>query len=432
MEGTNREYKLKPDDKHKYLKDVVAFLNTTGGEIYFGYDDLGHNIGFTDSEIDDIYEQVKNTITHSILPDICNNIMFQELDNNSFMVIVSNVTQHKPYYIKKYGRSQSGCFKRVGPSSEPMREIEISEYMQKYRPLNLASTKAFHNKYTHHRLEDYYKRELNINLTDIKKLNLKLIDRDEDFTKLGELFADENGVMIIYSKFSGNDKVSDLVFTKDVGYTLLSDSFNHVLKLIDDENIGYVKSIDIKRQEVFSFDKKAIRELVINAFVHNDYMIGNPQFTMFKDFLEIKSFGGLLPGMSKEAFYKGSSKPRNPELVSIFRSMNITESVGRGIPDVLEVYSKDIFTFLDDQLIIRVPKRNEVNYLDNDNKNNNLKFKDNKLNEIFKYSNEVTSFEIVDNLNCSIRVAQKMLKDLYQQGVIKRRKEGRNYIYYID
>ncbi|MFV0287940.1 MAG: ATP-binding protein [Mycoplasmatales bacterium] len=60
----------------------------------------------------------------------------------------------------------------------------------------------------------------------------------------------------------------------------------------------------------------------------------------------------------KQAFFKGRSKSRNEEIVKIFKLFKGTESMGRGIPIILEHYKEEIFEILDDELIITFPNKN--------------------------------------------------------------------------
>ena len=76
----------------------------------------------------------------------------------------------------------------------------------------------------------------------------------------------------------------------------------------------------------------------MNALVHNDWMITEPQISMFDNRLEILSHGGLPSGMTKKQFFEGISKPRNVTLMRIFLSMGLTEHTGHGIPTIVKKY----------------------------------------------------------------------------------------------
>lgn len=59
------------------------------------------------------------------------------------------------------------------------------------------------------------------------------------------------------------------------------------------ENISISDTTIRPRKDIFLFDYDCVNEAVLNALVHNDWTITEPQISMFKDRLEILSHGGL-------------------------------------------------------------------------------------------------------------------------------------------
>ena len=68
------------------------------------------------------------------------------------------------------------------------------------------------------------------------------------------------------------------------------------------ENISISDTTIRPRKDIFLFDYDCVNEAVLNALVHNDWTIIEPQISMFKDRLEILSYGGLPSGMTKIIF----------------------------------------------------------------------------------------------------------------------------------
>lgn len=98
------------------------------------------------------------------------------------------------------------------------------------------------------------------------------------------------------------------------------------------------------RKEVQMYDAVAMREAVINAFVHNDYSdLMTPVFELFSDRLEITSYGGLIDGMAKEELTSGISRPRNREIMRIYKDMELVEQLGSGMNRMMKSYKPDIF-----------------------------------------------------------------------------------------
>ncbi|MBP5217181.1 MAG: winged helix-turn-helix transcriptional regulator [Bacilli bacterium] len=100
----------------------------------------------------------------------------------------------------------------------------------------------------------------------------------------------------------------------------------------------------------------AMRELVVNAIVHNDYRgEGLPTFEEFSTRFEISSFGGLPEGFTQQDFLNGYSLPVNPELIRVFRDLGFAERLGTGIRRVLKFYPKEIFRFSPSFLRVSIP-----------------------------------------------------------------------------
>lgn len=98
----------------------------------------------------------------------------------------------------------------------------------------------------------------------------------------------------------------------------------------------------------------AIRDIVLNAIVHNDYAIGYPQVNWFTDKVEITSHGGLPQGMAMDEFYVGKSVARNPKLVKIYDKLKFVESIGSGIDRVQKCYDNKIFDITDNYFRVNI------------------------------------------------------------------------------
>jgi predicted HTH transcriptional regulator len=90
----------------------------------------------------------------------------------------------------------------------------------------------------------------------------------------------------------------------------------------------------------------ALREAIINAFVHNDYTKEiAPTIEIFSDRIEITSAGSLPEDLSRKEFFNGYSIPRNKELMRVFKDLELVEHLGSGIPRILQYYEKECFLF---------------------------------------------------------------------------------------
>lgn len=94
------------------------------------------------------------------------------------------------------------------------------------------------------------------------------------------------------------------------------------------------------REEVKMFPKQALRELIANALVHQDFMAtgGSVMIEMYSDRVEISNLGK--PPISVERFID-DYRSRNERLADIMRRLGICEEKGSGVDKVVkdaEVY----------------------------------------------------------------------------------------------
>jgi ATP-dependent DNA helicase RecG len=84
----------------------------------------------------------------------------------------------------------------------------------------------------------------------------------------------------------------------------------------------------------------ALREALVNAFVHRDYSIpgGAVSVAIYDDRLEIWSDGRLPFGLTVEALAKEHlSRPRNPLIAEVFFRRGLVERWGRGTQKIIEL-----------------------------------------------------------------------------------------------
>lgn len=90
------------------------------------------------------------------------------------------------------------------------------------------------------------------------------------------------------------------------------------------------------RSEVRMYPEKAIRELVANALIHQDFQVTGtgPMVEIFTDRMEITNPG--IPLVDTLRFIDTPPRSRNEALAALMRRMNICEEAGTGIDKVIE------------------------------------------------------------------------------------------------
>ena len=129
MSETNRiEFKQELTEKLDIEKEVIAFLNYhEGGIIYFGIDKNGTIIGVRDLDGDML--KLKDRIKNNILPSCMGLFDIQAANQEGKDIIKINIASgsEKPYFKKKFGMTEKGCFIRIGTAAEQMPQNMIDE-----------------------------------------------------------------------------------------------------------------------------------------------------------------------------------------------------------------------------------------------------------------------------------------------------------------
>ena len=346
MTENNRiEFKRELTREVDIEREVVAFLNyREGGVIYIGIDDSGQPIGVKD--IDGDMLKLKDRIRMGILPSPMGlfDVESETIDGIQVIKITIASGAEKPYYKAHYGMSPRGCFIRVGTAVEQMPQDMIDRLFSTRTRHSLSRIISNRQDLTFEQLRIYYA-EHGKRLNDNFARTLELLTKEGEYNYNAYLLADENGTSIKVAKYSSLDRC-DLIENNEYGYCSLIKATKSVLAKLDIENKTAAKITPMERIEMPMWNRIALREAVINAIVHNDYSFEvPPKFEIFPDRLEITSAGRLPESMTKQEFYAGVSMPRNKELMRIYKDIELVESLGSGIPRILQTYSEDCFHF---------------------------------------------------------------------------------------
>lgn len=189
-------------------KEIVAFLNSYGGTIYIGVEDNGTVVGIRD--LDDNLKKIADIITTQILPDPQSLIELGTKYIDGKNVVEIKVKKgNSVYYIKKYGRSASGCYVRIGTTCRSMSEEEIEKrYIDSLTitKKSIADISVLRDDFTFDKFKRYLvEKGIHIKEETFYK-NFNLIIKDGKFNILAELLADDNMNSIKVSVFKGKDK----------------------------------------------------------------------------------------------------------------------------------------------------------------------------------------------------------------------------------
>ena len=422
------EFKEKLTDSLE--KEVVAFLNAKGGCIYIGVKDNGDIAGISD--IDKIQLQVKDRLINCISPAILSffTMRTEYIDGKAVLKISIKEGVEKPYYIKSKGLSESGAFIRIGSSAQPMSREMIYSLINKTFPKSLTVIESPEQELTFAELFIHYRRfnkPLNDN-TFAKTLNF--LTKDGKYNYLAYLMADNNQVSVRFARFNDSGERFELIEKGiEYGFGCIITAIQRVLDRFEIENITLSKLTGAAhRIDKRLVDNKCLREVIINAFAHNDYSYGMlPIFEVFQNRFAVRSYGGLVPQLTIEDFFLGVSALRNQELMRILKDVELVEALGIGIREITKVYDRNIFQFTDTTLYVQLPFDSEVMASMGKRKEERKENSKEKTIDLMKINPKITIDDISIHTGLSVGGTKKIIKQLKNEGIITRKgtkKEG--------
>ena len=432
---------LKEKFSDSIVRDVVSFLNCSGGDILIGIADNGSVIGLQHNSLDETQKKISDIITSQIEPIPSNEItMSIFVDEGKNILKVSVKRGLKPLYcIKKYGFSSKGCLIRIGTTCKEMLTAEIEyrykmnfvddDYILKapshYAPLSFDMLKVLLVSKGYH-----------INETAFAS-NFSLQRPDGTYNLMAEILADKNMVPMIFVKFSGNTKAS-ISQRSDYGNQSVILGLQRLKDRLIAENICITDTTVRPRVDDYLYDMDAVNEALVNAFVHNDWTISEPLVSFYDNRLEITSHGGIPKEISINDFFNGVSHPRNTVLMRIFLKLGIVEHTGHGIPKIIEKYGKEVFDIHDTYVNVIIPFNqkvvSQINYGKNGGKNPtsngkndgknllNTELTDNERRILLELINNpsIPYDTLVVNLGISRRTVSRVFSSLEEKGFIER------------
>lgn len=356
----------------------------------------------------------------------------------------------RPYYLKKYGMTPNGCYTRIGTQASPMTQNMIDGFFSRRILNTLHNVVSPNHELTFTQLKIYYQEKGYDAAGSYFLKNLDLFTEDGKYNYAAYLMADHNGTSIKVARFRGTEKL-DIVERNEFGRCCLIKSALNVLERLNVANTTVVRvGGKAQRKEIRLIDPAALREAVLNAIIHNDYINGAyPVFEIYDDRIEIISSGGLPVGLSEKEFFAGRSLPRNKELMRIFSDMDLCEQLGSGMKKILRIYPQSVFSVSEHFIDVRFDYAEEaMKILREQNQADNQKpnVSDDRINdrinviingkiteiernimELISEQPNATTDMFCQKTGKTARTVSRALKSLQEKGYLKRigsRKSG--------
>lgn len=355
--GENRtvEFKREIPKKHeKFLKDIIAFSNCSGGKVILGIEDITNMVyGIGDENPFKLSDDISNMVSDACTPQIEPDISMKTMEDKTILVIDIVPGKFRPYFLKSLGK-ENGTYIRINGTSRLADRRKLQELELEGQRVSYDSLQDIGHEYNEEtalrlcRTMEQIAIESCQTAEEKESIKKMTIEKLEDFgllCRVGRDLYPTHAFMLMTDNRFKYAKIQCALFkgiTRDVFidkrefdgpiYTQIEEAYQFVLKHI---NLG-AEIEGMLRRDTFELPIHAIREMIANAVVHRSYLDDSAiQVSIYDDRVEVSSPGMLYGGMDLETAKNGKSRCRNAAIAETFHYMHIVETWGTGIPRII-------------------------------------------------------------------------------------------------
>ena len=326
--------------RDEWLKWICAFANAQGGVLYIGIDEKKREVvGVEDPQR--LLEDVPNKVIASM--GIAPKFSVEEREGKSVVAIeVAPASYPVSYHGEFHVRVGATKQLLVGPA---LTQFLLDRTGRKWDgvPLDGVAVEDLDREsfaiFRRRALETGRMAEADLNVPNkllLEKLKLMVGGR---LTRAAVLLFHpdpEKWVPSCYSKIGKFANDADLLFNDEIHGSLLVQAEKLVELLYFKYLIAPISYRDQTRIESYPYSKDAVRELVRNALMHQDFVNCQPvQLSVHPDRLYLGNAGGLPKGWKvRSLFRKHASEARNELIAGALYRGGFVETWGRGIEKV--------------------------------------------------------------------------------------------------
>ena len=358
-EDSCHQFKRTVEQEEKLAKDIVAFSNCDGGQIFVGVADDGTVTGLTPREVADLNKRISNAASQHVHPEP--QILTQNIETPNGLVVVISVPSgiSKPYTDKAgIYWTKKGADKRKAVSREELQRLFQRSGLVHADAVPVNDTSEADLDLT--MFSDFYRVQYGESFEQagvpLKQLlrNLNLGTQDGRLNIAGVLLFGSQpqhqlpAFVVKAASFpntdgSGEEYLDRVEFTgkitaqfRDAVVFLVNNTRRHQ----NGQSVNSIAEPEIPRI--------VWEELVANALIHRDYFVSATiRIFVFLDRMEIISPGHLPNNLTVENIKAGNSNIRNPIIASFAAKILPYTGLGKGILRALKAYPN--IDFIDDR-----------------------------------------------------------------------------------
>lgn len=332
-EQQNIEYKQNWNDE--YLKWVCGFANAQGGVIFIGKDDGGKVVGIVDHKklMDEIPNKIKSAM------GITTEVNLHEEGGKHFIEIIT-----PPYSVPISVRGR--YYYRSGSTKQELTGATLNEFLLKKSGKtwdDVIEQRATFDDIDEKAIKTFLAASENAGRLPENNQGLSIPDLFEKLrlTENGQLkragiilFGKDPGkfypnIIVKIGRFGKDD--TDIKF-QEIEEGNLIVLLQAVLNQLNHKFL--IRPIEFEgmhRIEKGEYPLPALREMLLNALVHRNYMGAAIQIRVYDDKISIWNEGTLPEGLTLAALKRShSSKPRNPIIADVAFKGGYIDAWGRG------------------------------------------------------------------------------------------------------
>jgi len=330
--------------KASFNEDVIetlsAFANTKGGKVFVGVSNDGSlvkNFAIGDETLQQCLNEIKNKTQPAIIP----NAEIIEYENGK--IIEFSVQEYPVKPIAFRGR----YFKRVKNSNHQLSAMEISDIYMK--TMQYSWDAYFSDRYTYADLDEQ-KIQKFIDKVNAKGRFLFVGNPKECLEKIKYIDGDKitNAALLLFAKDDishnvhiGRLKTPTLIIDDRIIKKTLFETVDDIMKyIIAQIKFAFeIKGYPTQRTEIPEYPLEAIRETVLNAVIHRDYLSPyDIQIKIFDREITIYNPGKLSGDLTFEDLQtdKYQAYARNKLLAEAFYLTGDIEKYGSGFRRIRE------------------------------------------------------------------------------------------------
>ena len=329
---------------------VVAFANTHGGDLYLGVEDDGRVTGLHEQHRD--ITQLAAFVANRTVPPLSVRI---EIIESEKPVLLMHVPMSRNIVASSNGKIQRRRLKADGtPENIPMYPYEIATRLSDLSLLDFSAQPVLGAQYSDlDPIERERLRKIILSYNGEKYL-LELTDEELDkalqfvVSVEDRLVPTYTGLLLLGKK----EKIREYMPTAESAFIMMrgtevtaNESFFLPLLAAIEKTTDFVYArnpvqemeMGLYRVSIPEFDPRAVREAIVNAFVHRDYtQLGRVLVRIDADGLTVSNPGGFIEGVTYQNILTVEPHGRNPVLADALKRIGLAERSGRGVDRIFE------------------------------------------------------------------------------------------------